>query len=114
MEMAMKGLPYASATSGTKAHEDIRAILRRLGVEAAGVMDDFSKNEVIVAFTHRGRKVQLRASASGWAQMFLRENPNVPSRESMELSPQGEPSGVGTRRARSGSARGQFDSTRLD
>lgn len=38
-------------------------------------MDDFSKHEVLLAFRHRGRPVQLRASAKGWAAMFLRARP---------------------------------------
>ena len=33
------------------------------------------EHEVLLAFTHRGRQVQLRASAKGWAQIWLRENP---------------------------------------
>ena len=38
-------------------------------------MDDFVEQSVLLAFTHRGRQVQLRASARGWAQMYLVENP---------------------------------------
>jgi hypothetical protein len=38
-------------------------------------MDDFDKHEVVLAFTHRGRPIQLRASAKGWAAMYLKENP---------------------------------------
>jgi hypothetical protein len=37
-------------------------------------MDDFENHEVLLAFTHRGRQIQLRANAKGWAQMYLREN----------------------------------------
>jgi hypothetical protein len=32
--------------------------------------------------THRGRQVQLRASAKGWAQMYLKENPWTYNRRS--------------------------------
>jgi hypothetical protein len=49
--------------------------LRRFGCESVGFMDDFEKREVLLAFTHRGRQMQLRASAKGWAQMYLRANP---------------------------------------
>jgi hypothetical protein len=70
-----KGTPYASATTGTKAREEVTKLLRRFGCESIGFMDDFEKQEVLLAFTHRGRRVQLRASAKGWAQMYLRENP---------------------------------------
>lgn len=67
--------PYASATSGAKARDEITKILQRFGCESVGFMDDFAKHEVLLAFTHRRRQIQLRASASGWAQMFLKENP---------------------------------------
>jgi hypothetical protein len=67
--------PYASATSGTKAREETIKVLRRLGCESIGFMDDFEKQELLLAFTHRGRNVQLRASAKGWAQAYLKENP---------------------------------------
>jgi len=38
-------------------------------------MDDFEKHEVLLAFTHRGRPVQMRASAKGWAQLYLKRHP---------------------------------------
>ena len=67
--------PYASASTGASARDEITKTLRRFGCESVGFMDDFDKHEVLLAFTHRGRPVQLRASAKGWAQMFLKENP---------------------------------------
>lgn len=69
------GTPYASATRGATARDEITKVLRRFGCESVGFMDDFEKHEVMLAFTHRGRPIQLRASAKGWAQMFLKENP---------------------------------------
>jgi hypothetical protein len=80
-----KATPYASATTGTKAREEITEILRRFGCESIGFMDDFKEHEVLLAFTHRGRQVQLRASAKGWAQMFLKEKPWTYSRRSQKL-----------------------------
>jgi hypothetical protein len=71
----MKGVPYASATSGNRARQQVIKILRRFGCEKAGFMDDYEKHEVVLHFEHRGRPVQLRASATGWAQMWLQENP---------------------------------------
>ena len=53
----------------------ITKILRRLGCESIGWMDDFEKHEVLLAFKHRGQNVQLPASAKGWAQAWLKENP---------------------------------------
>lgn len=72
--------PYASATGGS-AREEIIKILRRLGCESVGFMDDFEKHEVLLAFTHRGRPVQLRASAKGWAALYLKENPYTKRRK---------------------------------
>lgn len=68
-------LPYSHATAGGKARHQITDILRGFGCESVGFMDDFEKNEVLLAFVHRGRQVQLRASAKGWAQMHLNKNP---------------------------------------
>lgn len=71
----MKSVPYAGATSGANARDEITKVLRRFGCEFVGFMDDFERHEVILAFTHRGRPIQLRASAQGWAQLFLKANP---------------------------------------
>lgn len=68
-------VPYAGATSGASARDEITKILRRFGCESVGFMDDFQEYSVLLAFTHRGRQVQLKASAKGWATMFLKENP---------------------------------------
>ena len=68
-------VPYASSSAGAAARDEIIKILRRFGCESVGFMDDFDNHEVILAFTHRGRPIQLRASAKGWAGLWLRENP---------------------------------------
>jgi hypothetical protein len=68
-------VPYASASSGAKARDEITKMLQRFGCENVGFMDDFAGHSVLLAFRHRGRDVQLRASARGWAQMFLKEHP---------------------------------------
>ncbi len=67
--------PYATATSDMRARQEVKKILTRFGCESIGFMDDNVKHEVLLAFTHRGRQVQLRASARGWAQIWLKENP---------------------------------------
>jgi hypothetical protein len=67
--------PYADASSGASARDEITKVLRRFGCESVGFMDDFEQHEVLLAFRHRGRQVQLRASAKGWAQLYLKENP---------------------------------------
>lgn len=68
-------VPYAGSSTGVKARDEITKLLQRFGCESVGFMDDFHEKSVLLAFTHRGRSVQLRASAKGWAQMFLKENP---------------------------------------
>src|SRR6516225_5964906 len=40
-------IPYASATSGMKAREEITKVLRRLGCEEIGFADNFEKQEVL-------------------------------------------------------------------
>ena len=71
----MKGIPYASASAGQRARDEITKILRRFGCESIGFMDDFEAHEILLAFKHRGRQVQLRASAKGWAQLSLKQQP---------------------------------------
>ncbi len=77
-------LPYASATSGLRAREEILKILRRFGCESVGFMDEFETHSVLLTFVWRGRNVQLRASALGWANAYLKENPWTDRRRSTE------------------------------
>jgi thiamine biosynthesis lipoprotein ApbE len=67
--------PYASATSGHAARDEITKMLRRFGCESVGFMDDFENYSILLAFKHRGRQMQLQASAKGWAALYLKENP---------------------------------------
>lgn len=73
--MATITIPYENATSGGKARDEITSLLRRLGCESVGFMDNFDRAEVVLQFRHRGRPVALRASAKGWAAMFLKARP---------------------------------------
>ena len=75
-------IPYASASAGVRARDEITKILRRFGCESIGWMDDFEKHEVLLAFKHRGQSVQLPASAKGWAQAWWKEIPWNYSRRS--------------------------------
>src|SRR5215831_20157876 len=75
-------IPYASASAGVRARDEITKILRRLGCESIGWMDDYQAHSVLLAFKHRGQSVQLSASAKGWAQAWLKENPWSWSRRS--------------------------------
>lgn len=78
--MAAQTVPYESATSGAAARDEITKLLRRLGCESVGFMDNFDKHEVVLQFVHRGRPVVLRASAKGWAAMYLKAHPYNSSR----------------------------------
>lgn len=71
----MATTPYASATSGAAARDEITKLLRRFGCESVGFMDDFENYDVLLAFKHRGRSMQLRASAKGWAALYLKDRP---------------------------------------
>lgn len=82
--MPMTTVPYEGATTGLEARGELTRILRRFGCESVGFMDDFEKHEVLLAFTHRGRQVQLRASAKGWAAMYLAAHPWNNRRRSSE------------------------------
>jgi hypothetical protein len=68
-------VPYENATTGRAAREEISKVLRHFGCESIGFMDDYEKHEVLLAFKHRGRQVQLSASGKGWAQHFLKQQP---------------------------------------
>jgi hypothetical protein len=68
-------VPYASATSGAAAREEITKLLRRMGCESVGFMDNFQQKTVLLAFVHHGRQIHFEASARGWAAWFLKENP---------------------------------------
>lgn len=69
-------VPYSGASSGAKARDEITQILANFGCESVGFMDDFAEKAVVLAFKHRGRPVQLRASAKGWAQLWLKAHPH--------------------------------------
>jgi hypothetical protein len=65
-------VPYANARSGIAAREEISTILRKFGCEQVGFMDEYEEHAVLLHFRHRGRDVQLRASAKGWAALYLK------------------------------------------
>ena len=68
-------IPYENATSGMRARDEISKLLQRFGCESVGFMDNHKDKTLILAFTHRGRNVQLKANAKGWAAAYLKENP---------------------------------------
>ena len=48
----MISLSYQSATSGTRAREEVTKFLRRFGCESIGFMDQFDTDSVLLASTH--------------------------------------------------------------
>ena len=47
----------------------------RCGETTESVWRWMESRTLLLAFTYRGHQVQLRASAHGWADLYLRENP---------------------------------------
>lgn len=73
---ALESVPYAHAkVKPEAARGEITKLLRKFGCQSVGIMDDYEKGSVILAFKHRGRQVQMEASAKGWAAMFLARQP---------------------------------------
>ena len=70
----MMTMPYAQASS-RKARDETVKILADFGCESVGFMDEFKTHSVLLAFKWRGRAIQLRASATGWAETYLRRWP---------------------------------------
>lgn len=68
-------VPYETATSGERADEETKRLLRSLGCDKVGFMEDFGQHELILAFVHKERNVQFRASARGWQRLFLKKKP---------------------------------------
>lgn len=68
-------LPYSTASSGERAVADMQKILRQFGCTSFGHMLDFEKGELLVQFQYRGRQVSVRASATGYANAWLKQNP---------------------------------------
>ena len=71
----LAAVPYQNATSGAQARDEVTRILRRFGCTNVGFMDKFDEHALLLAFTHRGRDIQLLASAKGWAQMYVKAHP---------------------------------------
>ena len=79
-----KAVPYASATSGAAARDEILRLLRRFGCQSVGFMDDFQTHTLTLQFSYRDRNVILSASAQGWANYYLREHPWTSRRQGDE------------------------------
>lgn len=68
-------LPYENATTGDRAIQEIQKSLRAFGCTKFATGTDYESGEVFIQFEHRGRRVELSASARGYAAAWLRHNP---------------------------------------
>ena len=59
-------VPYAGATSGENARAEATKILRRLGCEQIGFMDDFENREVLLAPLHSITRDLITSQAINW------------------------------------------------
>lgn len=67
-------LPYSNTTSGRNALVEIEKLVREFGCSKFGTGNDYTTGELIIQFEHRGRMVEVRASAKGYAAAWLRDN----------------------------------------
>lgn len=68
-------LPYATATSGKGAMNEVQRILQSFGASSFGYMEDFSDGTVTVQFMWRERRVTIKANAKGYAAALMKETP---------------------------------------
>mgnify|MGYP003543491850 FL=1 len=68
-------LPYENSTSGKNALEEIQKILKQFGCSKFAAGEDFENGTVFIQFEYRGHLVNLKASTTGYAQKWLKENP---------------------------------------
>ena len=90
-------LPYSSATTGRKALGEIEKLLREFGCSKFGAMNDYDTGELILQFEYRGRMVDVRASAKGYALAWLKENPWTHRRRSSKQEHERQAYEVGQR-----------------
>lgn len=79
-------IPYQRATSGQKALEELRKVLTGFGCTKFGHMVDTELGEVMVQFEYRGRQVQVKANAKGYAAAMLKTGSRTKSRERQALA----------------------------
>jgi len=103
----VKALPYESATSGKRAILEMGKTLEAIGASGFGCYEEFDKAEVIAQFKWRDMPVTIRASAKGYAAIWLRRHPYS---NSMRLTR----TRLRTTGAREGQDRRLLDAARLD
>jgi hypothetical protein len=71
----VRALPYEHASSGKRAILEMSKALEAIGASGFGCYEEFDKAEVIVQFKWRDMPVTIRASAKGYAAIWLRRYP---------------------------------------
>jgi hypothetical protein len=64
-------LPYATATSGKEAMNDLQKTLQAFGASSFGFFEDFAAGTLTVQFAYRERRVTVTASSKGYAKALL-------------------------------------------
>ena len=65
-------LPYASATSGKQAMNDLQSILQGFGAQSFGFFEDYEDGTLTVQFKYRDQRVSVVASAKGYAVALMK------------------------------------------
>lgn len=65
-------IPYATATAGDRALNELQKSLEKFGCQSFGTMIDSEKGVTIVQFKWRDRTVSLEASWKGYAQAWIK------------------------------------------
>ena len=66
-------VPYANATTGYKAREDIAKLLEKFGCQSVGFMDEFDTQSVLLAFTWRGATCSCVPAPNGRIHEEIRQ-----------------------------------------
>jgi hypothetical protein len=74
-------IPYATATAGAQALNELQKTLAKFGCSSFGTMTDVERGVTIVQFRWRNRAVSLEASWKGYAQAFLKSGGYTPGRD---------------------------------
>src|SRR5258707_12813955 len=81
MHPVIGSLLVRAVEKARKARAEIVKMLQGFGCEQVGFMDNFDDCSGLLAFTHRGRQVQLCSSALGRVGKCLNKNPCASERE---------------------------------
>ena len=73
--MSGKALPYATATTGARAKDEIERLLINLDCDDLVFAESRKLGAVVLQFSHRGRAVKMPANYKGWAALHLQRNP---------------------------------------